>query len=301
MLRYCYVYTFTQPQGERKIAMPLKNTYKDFYTASQAMKALGVTEGMFYNFIRNGDLQGTTLPGRKQSLYSKQAVEQLATELRLLIGTRNHIKSTFLPMKEEDLLECTKISDMIFGGHIDIERQKMWLKRNPEIGYVVKDDDKVVGYLIILPLKLEKIEKLLTEEEHSVNIEALEVETFDTEKTFYLYGTAIGILPGLTLAEKRAYGAKLVGGFVKALINMGKRGILIDTIIARSTKPDGIRLLRDLGFTQILSTTEKKNFILKIEISGAKEAMLYKQALQESERWTPQPFNLLNEVNKSML
>jgi hypothetical protein len=40
------------------------------------------------------------------------------------------------------------------------------------------------------------------------------------------------------------------------------------------------------------SCTEKKNFILKIETSGSREVMLYKQALQESGRWAPKPFSL---------
>jgi hypothetical protein len=66
------------------------------------------------------------------------------------------------------------------------------------------------------------------------------------------------------------------------LIEMGRKGIVIETVTARSTKPDGIRLLRDLGFTQMPSTTEKKDFILDVKKSGAREVMQYKQALIES-------------------
>ena len=43
----------------------------------------------------------------------------------------------------DDLLKCTKISDLIFGGHIEIERQKSWLAKNPEIGYVVESEGKI--------------------------------------------------------------------------------------------------------------------------------------------------------------
>jgi hypothetical protein len=54
-------------------------------------------------------------------------------------------------------------------------------------------------------------------------------------------------------------------------------------MVARSTKPDGIRLLRSIGFTEILSTTDKKNFVIDVERSGIREITHYKQALKKSE------------------
>jgi len=156
------------------------------------------------------------------------------------------------------------------------------LKKNPDIMYVVKSEGKVVGYVIILPLKPEKIEKLLREEERTVDLESDEIEVFKPGVPLHLYGGAIGVTIGLSLAEKRTYGARLVSGLVDVLIDMGRKGIVIETFTARSTKPDGISLLRNLGFTQIPSPTEKKDFILDVRKSGAREVMQYKQALIES-------------------
>jgi len=51
--------------------------------------------------------------------------------------------------------------------------------------------------------------------------------------------------------------------------------------IRYGVKPDGISLLRNVGFTQIPSPTEKKDFILDVRKSGAREVMHYKQALIE--------------------
>ena len=67
------------------------------------------------------------------------------------------------------------------------------------------------------------------------------------------------------------------------LIDLGKRGMVIETFTARSTKPDGVRLLRNMGFTQIPSITEKKDFVLDVELPGAREVMHYKLALKEYE------------------
>jgi len=272
---------------KRRYTLPLGKSYKDYYTASQAMRVLGITEGMFYNFIRNGDLEGTTLPGRKQKVYEKSKVDQLAHELKAFVATRKTSPTTFMKATtRQDILESTKLSDAIFGGHIDIEKQMSWLEKNPDICYVAKNEGKVVGYAIILPLPLEKIEKLLREEEFTVNIDASEIGEFRRGEPIHLYMGAIGVIPGVTIAEKRTFGSKLISGLMDVIINLGKRGIIITTIFARSSKPDGIALLRKIGFTEILSTTDKKNFMVDVEKSGIKEILEYKQALKESGVYT---------------
>ena len=277
------------PARSRQLVVFIKG--EPYYAAQKAQEELGMTYSALRNQVSIGTIRSEVPPGKRQAYYRGKDVKRVANELRILMGTSGYITGKFRPMTSSDLLECTKISDMIFGGHIDIDRQKSWLAKNPEIGYVVESENKVVGYLIIAPLQPEKIKKLLIEEESSIVMDASEIETFIPGKPLYLYGIAIGILPGLTHAEKRAYGAKLVGGLIDVMVDLGKRGIILDTIVARSTKPDGIRLLRHLGFTQIPSNNEKKNFVLKVETSGSKPVMLYKQALQESGYWKPEPLN----------
>ena len=263
--------------------MPQMRVGKDFYTAAQVKEKLGITQGMLYNYVRNGTLKPVVPPGKRQGVYPRREVDQLARELQLFIDVQRKQPTTFTKVTtREEVFESTKLSDDIFGGHIDVDRQMAWLAHNPDIMYVVKSEGKVVGYVIILPLKPEKIEKLLREEERTVDLEPDEIEVFKPGVPLHLYGGAIGVLIGLSLAEKRAYGARLVSGLVDVLIDMGRRGIVIETFTARSTKPDGIRLLRNLGFTQIPSGTEKKDFILDVRKSGAREVMQYKRALIES-------------------
>lgn len=263
--------------------MPQMKVGKEYYTAAQVKEKLGITQGMLYNYVRNGTLRPVVPPGKRHGVYVRKEVDQLARELQLFVDTRQKHPAIFSKATtKEEVFETTKLSDSIFGGHIDVDRQMVWLKRNPDIIYVLKSEDKVVGYAIILPLKPEKIEKLLREEEYTVNIEPDEIEVFQPGIPLHLYGGAIGVIPGVSLAEKRVFGSRLIGGLLDTLIDMGRKGLVFETFVGRSTKPDGIRMLRNLGFTQIPSTTEKKNFVLDVKKSGAREAMQYKQALIES-------------------
>ena len=47
---------------------------------------------------------------------------------------------------------------------------------------------------------------------------------FRRGETIHLYMGAIGVIPGVTLAEKRTFGSKLISGLMDVIINLGKRG-----------------------------------------------------------------------------
>jgi len=66
------------------------------------------------------------------------------------------------------------------------------------------------------------------------------------------------------------------------LISLGRKGVISETIVARSSTADEIRLMRGIGFTEIPSRTKRRNFIIEVEKSGLKEIIHYEQALQES-------------------
>src|SRR5205085_9409528 len=106
--------------------MALKES-KDYYTAAQVKEILGLTDGMLYNYVDNGALQRIIPPGKKQGVYRRNQVDQLARDLKIYILTRESHPSVFTKMAtREEVLETTKISDAIFGGHIDVDRQLAW-------------------------------------------------------------------------------------------------------------------------------------------------------------------------------
>ncbi len=263
--------------------MPQMKVGKDHYTAAQVKEKLGITQGTLYNYVRNGTLNPVVPPGKRQGVYPRNEVDQLAHELRAFMATRQKSASVFAKATVEDVPDCAKLSDEFFNGlHFDIDKQIAWMKKNPDICYVVKDEGKVVGYVLLLPLDPQKIERFLRGEESSLDLKTENIQEFIPRKPVHIYMASIAVTGKASLFERRTYGARLVGGLLKTLIDMGKRGIILKTIAARSSKPDGIRLLRGIGFTELLSNTNMKNFIIDVEKSGIKEIVEYKQALKES-------------------
>ena len=277
--------------------MPRMKVGDQYYTAAAVKEKLGITQGMLYNYVRNGNLKPIVPPGKRHGVYLRSEVDQLARELRAFMATRQKSTSTFVRATPEDVPDCARISDELFNGlHFDVDKQIAWMKKNPDICYVVKDEDKVVGYVLMLPLDPKKIERILREEEFALDLETEDIGEFIQGKPIHLYMASIAVTGRASLFERRTYGARLVGGLLKVIVDLGKRGIILETIVARSSKPDGIRLLRGIGFTELLSTTDKKNFIIEVGKSGLKEIVEYKQALKESGVFTfPQDLSQLPE------
>lgn len=92
---------------------------------------------------------------------------------------------------------------------------------------------------------------------------------------------AIGVQPGVSLSQKREWGAVLISGGIETIIELGKRGIILRTIQAHSNTPDGIRLMRHMGFTEKpASVPGLRDFLIEVEQSGIPYIMEYKDALK---------------------
>lgn len=267
--------------------MARKKPSDKYYTAAEVKQKLGISDSTLYNYVYKGELQRIVPPHRKQGVYLRSEVDEIARELEAFFASRHIITSIFTKATKEDMPECVALSAAIFGGLniIPLEKRIAWLEKNPDIDYVLWHDKQMMGYATIVPLSKRKIEKILKEEEFSKDITPEEIEEFKPGKPLHVYIMAMGVRPGVSKLEKRTYGARLVSGLTKAMIEIGKKGINIETIVARSDTPDGINLLRRMGFTEIPSEVPgTRNFEIDVIKSGIPAIMEYKQALEEWER-----------------
>ncbi|MBV9707582.1 MAG: hypothetical protein JO125_09265, partial [Chloroflexi bacterium] len=145
---------------------------------------------------------------------------------------------------------------------------------------------EVIGFATILPLKpgSKTLERLLRSDTISqAALSAQEIETFEPGKHIDLYIGAIGIDPDLDKDKRRRYGAALASRLINAIIDLGRRGIIIDKVIALGATHNGIRLLQAFGLHEIEPKAPgKRAFIMDVKESGSSVSMQYKEALQES-------------------
>lgn len=265
--------------------MPRMRVGDQYYTAKEVKEKLHITQGELNTMIRNGTLKPITPPGKKQGVYKRIDVNQLAREREIFAALPQKTSSIFSRATREDIKATVEITRVLFGLRDTVEatlaRRLTWHDRNNELFYVLKSEEQVVGYVVILPLKADKVEKILSGEDYSQEVNAEEIQDFEPGKPLHIYLMGAGIIPGVSHYEKRSYGARLIAGLMKVLVEFGRKGIIIDTIASRSDTPDGIRLLKQ-GFTEIPTITHARNFIIKMKESGIPFIQEYKQALQES-------------------
>lgn len=263
--------------------MPQARPPKDYLTAGEVKKILGITDGMLYNFIDNGALERIIPPGRKQGVYRRSQVEQLARDLQVFISTRDEQTTTFEKATKEDVPVLMEIGITTYPGIrqgiASLETRLSWLDKNPDLYYVIKHQGEIVGYTALIPMKPEKIQKILTDQEFMRDVKSEEIEAFEPGKPLHIYLATMRTKRGIGKTEKRAYGVRLLGGLITTLIEMIDKGVIIDTLYARSETVDGIRLLNHMGFTMLSSTKEYRNYALKMDDAGMKLLQKYRQAL----------------------
>lgn len=264
--------------------------HKDYYTPKEVREILGMTYSAIQNQVNTGNLHPITPPGRKQKVYPKNEVDELRQEMETWLASRKQTQtpaSKFVKATVDDMPEAIALSDAIFGGHntIPIEKRIAWIRKNPDIDYLLKQDGQVVGCFSIVPLHQETIDDLLNQRRIAKDLTEDDILTYESGIPIDLYGMVIGIRPGVSIGQKRIWAEGLLRGARKVIIGLGERGIVIRSIQAHSTKPDGIRLMRHIGFTEIVSRIPSMHdFKIDVEESGLPFVMDYKQALETWKR-----------------
>jgi len=272
-----------------------------YYTAQKAQEILDMTySGLKYQ-VSIGNIKSEIPKGRRQSYYRAKDVEQVSRDLKSFSLYRKNKPTQFIRVTtKEEMEKCMEISKALFGAERgDIEKHMRIIRKNPETYYMIKDEDQAIGYTAIWPVKPEKINNLL-EQTIPVKISSEDIETFEEGKSLDIYVNVIGVKPGFTREEKRSYGSRLISGLIEVIVSLGERGILIQTIAARSNMPDGIRIMKGIGFTEIEPLTpERRTFVINIKESGIPFVLKYKQALKEYQE--KQPSNEKGQTKDSRL
>ena len=98
--------------------MPQMKISNQYYTAAQVKEKLGITQGMLYNYVRNGTLKPVTPPGKKQGVYLRTEIDKLARETQAFMAARNKASSIFTRVTEndvKDLKASVELTRILFG------------------------------------------------------------------------------------------------------------------------------------------------------------------------------------------
>ena len=284
--------------------MPRYQPPKDYYTSTEVKKILNISGAMIANYVGKGQIKHVIPPGRKQGYYLKKDVDKLSTELNTFFDLEEETENTdFTTATAEDLYACIALNRELFttqnrelfttqskeNDETIYKRWSVWIKKNPETVYVLKREEEVIGIVTMLPFKpkSQKFDEILRGNTSillgDVNISAKDIEVYKAGNHIQLYIAEIGVKPTLEKDLRRKYGAKLISKLVTAIEELGRRGVIIEDVVAVGATRSGIRLLQHFGFTEItFPRPDTRLFTINMKESGAPITKAYRETLKEA-------------------
>lgn len=255
------------------------------YTASQAIKKLRMPATTFHNYVREGKIKKIVPPGRSEGYYERAYVDEMAKASEMFVLQYAAEPATFSVATPEDAEGIYNVIASLWGTlhTTPVEKRLEWYKVNPAIDYVVKQEGIVTGYITIMPMKHETIEKLMKGQLRGWDIKPEDILPFEPGKPLECY-TGAAIRAGVYKPEK--YGMRLLIGTMKRLREYAQEGIFIKKMYAVSDTPDGVKLSRDLGFEEQAPAAGStfNQYVLDMEKSSNPFAKEYIKILKQSQR-----------------
>ena len=254
-------------------------------TAKEATKAFrdaGLSENTFRKRVKDGLIERHIPEGRERgALYPKAqvlaAIEAAGKKHKMMKRIIQLKPATFSKATVQDMPEIAELL-LTFFSKISIEKRAKWIERNPDIAYILRSEDKIVGCAFIMPLEEQKIIQIL-ESQIKPPTRPHEIAIYEPEKHYHLYIRSVVVLQSVNKPQRKHWASRFISGLIGEIVKLGEKGIVIEKIYAQTDTNHTARLLKLLGFMQITSTIESKNFMLDINTSGATPAMRYKHAL----------------------
>lgn len=265
---------------------------KNFYTATEAIKKLGIPRATFFHLAKTGKIKKVVPDGFTEGYYPKAEIDKMALAREMFTLQYAIDASIFRRAEEKDIQGITDLGVSLFGTSTTPNynsRFACWQK-NPDAYYVIEQDDLIVGWIGMVPMKEAAIAVLMGKAKDATSIflnmhqnvmVPENILPFSTGEPIHIFLT-IGVRQGLP--RSKAYGMKLLAGGSEVLKNLARNGIFIAKLYATSRTPDGVKLCKNLGFQEQVDnpTSVIKRFSLDLQTTTAPIFHEYQTIVKET-------------------
>jgi len=271
---------------------------RGYYTANEAAKRLKLPLATFYVRYRGGKIKAEKWApkGYTEGFYSKRDIDEIAQEQELVELLHSEEPIIFDRVRsEDDIRGIVDLCVAIYGqeGTPSYDaRYEIWQK-NPEVYYIVRQGDIVVGYISLIWFDEEALETLMgpTQKKSYASSAGNGIYSVTGPEHIlpFIEGQPIGSLfislgvrTGMSNSEQRGYAVKLLRGTQDVLSDFARRGMPVQKLYGTSERGDGINLAQRLGMKETRYPGDKiRRYELDLETSDHPLLLPYRQALDE--------------------
>jgi hypothetical protein len=268
-------------------------------TRATALRVLR-REGILTSAAMLLKLRGVTrvIPeGRTHGFYNEEPLLRIVNDRRKLknlppLGSlfEEEHKIEFRQAKVEDLLYgAYDVAVKLFGATSPARDRIPLFERCPIGNFVVTDQDAVVGFAILLPMKREPIQEFLAGRFRGSDITADHLDPFEEGKVVDVLVKCIGCYHD-HMPTSRRYSQWLLSGLKKEIVKWGEKGFIIHRVYGTSETPSGITLalefkMQSLG--KISGSRGHKRYAFEIDPQQS-EHPIFRKYCKALEAWREQ-------------
>jgi hypothetical protein len=244
----------------------------NLYTASETRTKLGgIAPASLQRLVDAGKIRKIIPPeNKKRGFYNKEDVDKLAEAMQDFIElhalTPKADKTEFIQAQNESDIKATvQIARQNLGENAyGLERRMPWYNKAPKGDYILKHNGLVVGYFSMQAIKPETVKDVFYRKSgRSIQLE--DMEPIVPRRPLEVHVSGIGVKKGISRTDARRYGIDLLKGILEQFVELGKQGIEIKKIWAKSSTVSGIKLSEDLGFQELgYVNDEQMGFVLDV-------------------------------------
>ncbi len=259
-------------------------------SSSEARKRLNVSTSTFKRLVDSGKIRKITPPNKKQGLYVEEDVSRIEEDMKkfmdvyTIASASNHIE-VVQAQNENDIKATVQIGRQHFGDIVhSLEKRMQWFIISSKGDYVLKHDGVIVGYFSMQAMRKDAIERIFDQKGGLTKTEDM-IPIVPGEPLECYISTIAVTTVGVNRTQSRMYGMLLLMGVFDRIVDLGREGIDIRRIWAKSRTVSGIKLSRDLGFRDLgYIDNEQIGFVLDVEKSDLPVFKRYREALKEANK-----------------
>lgn len=185
----------------------------------------------------------------------------------------------------EDAREEIELSEFIFEKAVhDIPTHQEWLKKNPDIDFILRENERLVGYINMYPMKQQAIEQFMSGRVRGWELSVDDLLPYTPHSQVECIIMDIATTPEAPKQQRVQFGARLISGLIDFIFSLAKQHIIITKFHAIGSTPTGIAILRNADFQELWRKNKRVAFELDVMKSNLPLAQSYRQVLERKNK-----------------
>ncbi len=255
---------------------------KHYYTAAEARQSLDLDIGAFYYLVETGKIKRITPPGKKRGFYSKHQIERLANEKYSSSAGSKEAPSIFMKATPSDLDEEYELATLLLNGNAPygVPTYQVWLSKNPDTNFILRNQGRLVAFLVVLPVQERTIKQWLNGEIREWEIGAEDILPYSHNHPAECIIMSMATASDVDSNKRREYGLCILRGFLHFLQDSAAQGITITKFYSLGSTTEGSAMLKRAGFEEKGQIGKRVIFECDPSTSNSLLAQKYRTSLE---------------------